>query len=140
MTIRNEFTAATEKIAVDTAAFNRRLLQFQRSVKKGQYQEQDVKRYIESHMPTEDFKPLTDFLENVSVNEAGVVNYLGANHFTYEDTLLGYYVPAEVGENLKQLLHHRRPIRTVFEENMQENELESSFAAYHQFLTFAPQP
>lgn len=137
MTIRNEFTAATEKIAVDTAAFNRRLLQFQRSVKKGQYQEQDVKRYIESHMPTEDFKPLTDFLENVSVNEAGVVNYLGANHFTYEDTLLGYYVPAEVGENLKQLLHHRRPIRTVFEENMQENELESSFAAYHQFLAFA---
>ena len=46
MTIRNEFAAATEKIAVDTAAFNRRLLQFQRSVKKGQYQEQDVKRYI----------------------------------------------------------------------------------------------
>ena len=75
MTIRNEFAAATEKIAVDTAAFDRYLLQFQRSVKKGQYQEQDVKRYIESHMPTEDFKPLTDFLENVSVNEVGVVNY-----------------------------------------------------------------
>lgn len=134
--LRLLFEQFAARLSVDSATMNRHYMIFKETAEITGDIEQQVKHYIETHMPTENMIEITDDLFEAT-SKINIVNYLRANNITFEDTLRGYYLSSQSLTQIESVLNSVVPLKVRFHNYSTGHGLDDSPATYFRFVSFA---